>query len=171
MSRVLGARSAKATTNSVRKFESSKVRTARKAFELATLPAGKNSKVRLGPRSNRWDGSLARHHGLLEGLDEDATSCHSLNRHLIAVEEAHTKKRIDVRSVYRNTAGATVPDDRRFINVEQAFAAIGEKRTSTATPRQIEGENACGRQGERPIEAGVDHCFDFLFLPCRTAYC
>jgi hypothetical protein len=61
---------------------------------------------------------------LRQGLYDDGAALYGLHYQLIAVEQGHTDKRVNVGFIHGNAVRFTVPNDYRLIDVEKAFASV-----------------------------------------------
>jgi hypothetical protein len=107
---------------------------------------------------------------LRQGLYNHSAALYSLYYQLIAIEQGHTNKRVDVGFIHGNATRFTISNDYRLIDIEKAFAPVCQQRTSPPTPHQAKCGDQRGRQRQDAVKTRVDHSVDFLLLPLRATH-
>jgi hypothetical protein len=79
------------------------------------------------------------------------------------MQQSHADERFSVGGTHGNSARLSIPDDRRFVNVEKALASVRQDNAPTPTEGEIERRDKWWGQSQGAIEARIDDRFD-LFL-------
>ncbi len=88
-------------------------------------------------RSEPGDGSSSTLKRSRQRFDEDAAFIHELDCQLVAVQHGRADERVRVGGVHGDAAWLSIPDDRGFVNVEEALASVREDGATASAKRKV----------------------------------
>jgi hypothetical protein len=81
---------------------------------------------------------------------------------LVAMQQRHADEGFGVGGAHGNAARLSIPDDRRFVNIEKGLASVSQDSASAPAEGEIERRDERRRQGQEAVEARIDDRFDLL---------
>jgi len=88
----------------------------------------------------------------------------------MTVEETHTKERIGIRGIDRDTPWTAIPENDSLMDIEHHGAAIAQHSATITSKRKTQGRNQIRRQSEIPIESRIDNSFDCLLSALKASH-